>query len=380
MQDLTLEALKAKTTEFRGRLSRGATLDDLLPEAFAVVREVSSRVLRLRHYDVQMIGGMVLHEGNVAEMRTGEGKTLVATLPAYLNALTGDGIHIVTVNDYLAQRDSEWVGKIFKALGLSVAFVRDRENQDLTSSGGLFQSDITYATASTLCFAYIRDNIATAPDQLMMVDAEGKARLNYVIADEVDELLIDNSSTPMVISSGQSPTPTSMLKKIFKVSKMFYASGDFVILSKQLKDISITPDGTRKAEELLHDAGGQPTTWHATNLGGILISALKAQHCYLEDVDYVVLDGQVMLLNTKTGRLMEGMRLEHTLHQLLEAKHGVKIQPSSPPSASLTYQCFFNFYQKIAGMTVRCFSICLTAACLCDCLQFAVAPPRTFFP
>ncbi|MDZ7735354.1 MAG: preprotein translocase subunit SecA [Gammaproteobacteria bacterium] len=352
------DALRAKTEEFRGRYNSGETLDDLLSEAFAVVRETSRRILDMRHFDVQLIGGMVLHQGSIAEMRTGEGKTLVATLPAYLNALTGQGVHIITVNDYLAQRDADWMGKIYEFLGLSVGVIISGMTSEHRREA--YAADITYGTNNEFGFDYLRDNMAKAAEDRV------QRTLNYAIVDEVDSILIDEARTPLIIS-GAVDDKTDLYIKInelvpkLKRQPAYDAQteeeppGDYSIDEKS-KQVYLTEEGHEHIEQLLREAGiieeGQ-SLYDAVNIGIFhhVNAALRAHALFQHDVDYIVRDNQVVIVDEFTGRTMPGRRWSDGLHQAVEAKEGVPIQSENQTLASITYQNYFRLYDKLAGMT-----------------------------
>lgn len=347
---LTDTQLKEKTTYFKERLEKGDTLDDILPEAFAVVREVSVRTLGLRHFDVQLIGGMVLHEGNIAEMRTGEGKTLVSTLPTYLNALTGKGVHIVTVNDYLAKRDSQWMKPIYDFLGLSVGVIfPDMPQEDKRNA---YNCDILYGTNNEFGFDYLRDNMAFNLEDKVMRE------LNYAIVDEVDSILIDEARTPLIIS-GAAEDSSELYIKINKLVKHLTKEnendGDYTIDEKQ-KQAHLTEQGHQHIEELLINEGvlapGE-SLYHSNNIMLMhhVTAALRAHTLFFKDVDYIIQDSQVVIVDEHTGRTMPGRRWSDGLHQAIEAKEGVKIQNENQTLASITFQNFFRLYQKLAGMT-----------------------------
>ncbi len=339
ISSLSDEALKAKTTEFKERLSRGETLDDILPEAFAVVREAGKRVLNMRHFDVQLIGGIVLHQGKIAEMRTGEGKTLVATLPVYLNALTGKGVHVVTVNDYLAKRDAEWMGRLYRFLGLSVGIIIHGLND--VQRHEAYACDITYGTNNEFGFDFLRDNMKF--DLASMAQRE----LNFAIVDEVDSILIDEARTPLIIS-GQAEESTDKYVKINAVIPGLEAEKHYQIEEKS-RSVVLTEEGVAEVERRLHvenlyDPRNIETLHHVNQ-------ALKAHTLYKRDVDYVVKDGEVMIVDEFTGRLMPGRRWSDGLHQAVEAKERVKIENENQTLASITFQNFFRMYAKLAGMT-----------------------------
>ena len=331
--------LVAKTDEFKRRLAKGETLDDILPEAFAVVLEASKRVLGMRHFDVQIIGGITLHRGNIAEMRTGEGKTLVGTLPVYLNALTGKGVHVVTVNDYLATRDSEWMGKLYKFLGLSVGLIV--ANLDYNQRKMAYSCDITYGTNNEFGFDYLRDNMVSEAAHMV------QRPLNYAIVDEVDSILIDEARTPLIIS-GPGERSTDNYYKLAKIVPHLNAEEDYVIDEKQ-KTIAPTDSGIAKVEKML----GVENLYDAENieLNHLLGASLRAHTMMHRDTDYVVKDGEVVIVDEFTGRLMFGRRYSDGLHQAIEAKEGLKVERESQTLASITFQNYFRMYEKLAGMT-----------------------------
>jgi preprotein translocase subunit SecA len=332
-------ALRAKTAEFKQRLEQGDTPDDLLPEAFAVVREASKRTLGMRHFDAQLIGGIVLHSGRIAEMKTGEGKTLVATLPVYLNALTGNGVHVVTVNDYLARRDAGWMGPVYQFLGLSVGVIvhglTDEERQVA------YGSDVTYGTNNEFGFDYLRDN--------MKFDLKDYAQreLNYAIVDEVDSILIDEARTPLIIS-GPAEESTDKYYKINRIIPSLNKTTDYTIEEKT-KTVALTEEGNVKVERLLN--AGNLYDPSNVDLVHHVHQALKAHTLFHLDVDYVVKEDQVMIVDEFTGRLMPGRRWSDGLHQAIEAKEGVKIENENQTLASITFQNYFRLYNKLAGMT-----------------------------
>jgi len=368
LSDLDDAALQAKTGEFRQRLADGATLDELLPEAFAVVREAAHRTLGLRHFDAQLIGGAVLHQGRIAEMRTGEGKTLVATLPAYLNALTGEGVHIVTVNDYLARRDATWMGPVYRYLGLSVGVIQSfagpgEPNSFLLSDTSdellpvsrreAYAADITYGTNNEFGFDYLRDNMA-----LRLEDKSQRGQA-YAIVDEVDSILIDEARTPLIIS-GVARDSSALYQRIDKLVQLLDPHsdenpGDFT-LDEKTRQVELSEAGHEKIEGLLANAGllgPEDSLYQAVNLGLLhhVHNALRARHLFHRDVEYIVRDGEVVLIDEHTGRTMPGRRLSEGLHQAIEAKEGVKIQSESQTLASTTFQNYFRLYDKLAGMT-----------------------------
>ncbi|MEW5898065.1 MAG: preprotein translocase subunit SecA [Bacillota bacterium] len=331
--------LQAKTREFKARLERGETLDELLPEAFAVVREVSRRVLEMRHFDVQLMGGIVLHQGRIAEMKTGEGKTLVATLPVYLNALTGRGVHVVTVNDYLARRDSEWMGRIYKFLGLSVGLIV--HGLDAAERRRAYAADVTYGTNNEFGFDYLRDNMALHPDQLV------QRELHYAIVDEVDSILIDEARTPLIIS-GQAEKATDLYYTFARLVPRLTRDKDYTV-DEKAHTVALTEEGVAKVEKMLKVENLYDD--RHIELTHYLYQALKAHALMRRDRDYVVKDGQVIIVDEFTGRLMFGRRYSEGLHQAIEAKEGVRIERESQTLATITFQNYFRMYEKLAGMT-----------------------------
>src|SRR4051794_6053764 len=352
MEALSDEALAAKTVEFRDRLAQGVKLDDLLPEAFAVVREASRRTLGQRHFDVQMVGGMVLHMGKIAEMRTGEGKTLVATLPVYLNALEGKGVHVVTVNDYLARRDAGWMGKLYSWLGLSVGVVYP--GMQHSDKHQAYASDITYATNNEIGFDYLRDNMALSKDDRF------QRGLNYAIVDEVDSILIDEARTPLIISGPADESPELYIKVNRIVPQLTRqkdeeGEGDYWVDEKG-KQVHLSEAGQEHAEELLRGAGiiGPDDSLYAShNIHVVhhLNAGLRAHGIYQRDVDYIVRDGEVIIVDEFTGRTLAGRRWSDGLHQAVEAKEGVPVQRENQTLASITFQNLFRMYGKLSGMT-----------------------------
>ncbi|KJS14523.1 MAG: preprotein translocase subunit SecA [Peptococcaceae bacterium BRH_c4b] len=331
--------LQAKTIYLKDKLDNGATTSDILPEAFAVVREASKRVLNMRHFDVQLMGGIILHQGRIAEMKTGEGKTLVATLPVYLNALTGRGVHVITVNDYLARRDSQWMGQIYKFLGLSVGLiVHGLEWDDRRSS---YCCDVTYGTNNEFGFDYLRDNMATHPDQLV------QRELHYAIVDEVDSILVDEARTPLIIS-GQADKATDLYYTFAKIIPRLTREEDYNV-DEKAHAVTITEEGVAKVEKML----GVENLYDDVNieLTHHMNQALKAHALMKRDRDYVVKDGQVIIVDEFTGRLMFGRRYSDGLHQSIEAKEGVRIERESQTLATITFQNYFRMYEKLAGMT-----------------------------
>lgn len=356
---LSDEQLKAKTSEFKERLQKGSTLDALLPEAFAVVREASKRVLGMRHFDVQMLGGITLHNGRIAEMRTGEGKTLVATLPVYLNALTGKGVYVVTVNDYLASRDANWMRPLYEFLGLSVGIVVSNLEQEVKAQA--YASDITYGTNNEFGFDYLRDNMA-----FRLEDRVQREKF-YAIVDEVDSILIDEARTPLIIS-GAAEDSSALYKRINvlipklkeatvteEAGEQHIGAGDYT-LDEKSRHVDLTEEGHDKIEKFLHDdklLDLEESLYSAANLKLLhhVQTALRAYVLFKKDVDYIVQDNKVVLIDEHTGRTMQGRRLSEGLHQAIEAKEGVKIQSESQTLASTTFQNYFRLFDKLAGMT-----------------------------
>ena len=357
IEKLTDEELRGKTQEFKNKLEEGKTLDDILPEAFAVVREASKRVLGMRHFDVQLIGGIILHQGRIAEMKTGEGKTLVATLPVYLNALTGKGVHVVTVNEYLAKRDSEWMGKVYRFLGLSVGLVLARMSH--SEKQNAYNADITYGTNNEYGFDYLRDNMVIRKEDMV------QRELNYAIVDEIDSILIDEARTPLIIS-GRANKSSDLYKKANNFVKKLHAK---VIIEEDIKDYdqsednekydyivdlkaksaTLTQKGIKKAEmefglENLNDLSNSDIV-HNIN------QALRAHGIMKKDIDYIVKDGEVLIVDEFTGRIMYGRRYNDGLHQAIEAKENVKIADESKTLATITFQNYFRMYNKLSGMT-----------------------------
>jgi len=360
-EQLSDEALRAKTEEFKQRVSQGESLDSLMPEAFAVVREGSKRVMKMRHFDVQMLGGMSLHDGKISEMGTGEGKTLTATLPVYLNALTGNGVHVVTVNDYLANRDAQWMGKLYNFIGLSVGI--NLPNMPRADKQAAYHADITYGTNNEYGFDYLRDN--------MVYEAGDRVQrgLNYAIVDEVDSILIDEARTPLIIS-GQAEDQTDLYQAIKlivpqlekqegeadpRTGEGIIKAGDFT-LDEKSRQVFLTERGHENAERILFGMSLIPegaSLYDPANITLMhhLYAALRAQHLYLRDQHYVVQAGEVIIVDEYTGRLMTGRRWSEGLHQAVEAKEGVAIQPENQTMASITFQNYFRLYGKLAGMT-----------------------------
>lgn len=339
MKALSDAELRAKTDEFRERLEKGETLDDLLPEAFAVVREASQRVISQRHFDVQLVGGIVLNQGKIAEMKTGEGKTLTATLPSYLNALTGRGVHVVTVNDYLARRDADWMGKIHEFLGLKVGVIL----HGLTPAERreAYGADITYGTNNEFGFDYLRENMAMAPEHLV------QRELNYAIVDEVDSILIDEARTPLIISGPSDESP-DLYYKFAKIVTRLQAEVDYTV-DEKANAVAPTEEGIHKVEKAI--GVGNLYDNEAMDLNHYLNQALRAHALMKRDRDYVVQDGEVLIVDQFTGRIMPGRRYSEGLHQSIEAKEGVKIERESQTLATITYQNYFRMYKKLAGMT-----------------------------
>ena len=339
IQNLSDGELRAKTAEFKEKLSQGAALDDILLESFAVVREVARRTVRMRHFDVQLIGGIVLHQGRISEMKTGEGKTLVATLPAYLNALEGKGVHLVTVNDYLAKRDTEWMGPIYSSLGLTVGTIQhDMNDADRKAA---YRCDITYGTNNEFGFDYLRDNMKFRLSDLVQREH------NYAIVDEVDSILIDEARTPLIIS-GPTDESTSLYYRIDKLVRRFNKDKHFQV-DEKTRTVSILEDGVAESERYLnvrnlYDLAHMELVHHVNQ-------SLKAHYLFKRDVDYMVKDGKVIIVDEFTGRLMPGRRYSDGLHQALEAKENVRVEEENQTLASITFQNYFRMYKKLAGMT-----------------------------
>ncbi|MGF1536786.1 MAG: preprotein translocase subunit SecA [Elainellaceae cyanobacterium] len=345
IQPLSDEALADKTNEFRQRIEKGESLDDLLPEAFAVVREAARRVLGMRHYDVQLVGGMVLHEGQIAEMKTGEGKTLVSTLPAYLNALEGKGVHVVTVNDYLARRDAEWMGQVHRFLGLSVGLIQQGMSPPERRKN--YACDVTYGTNSELGFDYLRDNMATSADDVV------QRAFNYCIIDEVDSVLVDEARTPLIIS-GQVERPSEKYVRAAQVAAALQRkededdeSGHYEV-DEKARNVLLADEGYIEAENILgvSDLFDPKDPW-----AHYVFNAIKAKELFIKDVNYIVRNEEVVIVDEFTGRVMQGRRWSDGLHQAIEAKERVEIQPETQTMATITYQNFFLLYPKLAGMT-----------------------------
>jgi preprotein translocase subunit SecA len=339
MSTLSDNELHQKTSEFKTKLSQGASLNDLLVEAFAVVREAAKRVLNMRHFDVQLIGGMVLHDCRIAEMKTGEGKTLVATLPAYLNALEGKGVHLVTVNDYLAKRDSEWMGQVYKFLGLTVGLIQN--NMPHNERQSAYNADITFGTNNEYGFDYLRDNLAANTEECVQRPPF------YAIIDEVDSILIDEARTPLIIS-GSVEDSTAKYKQLISVAKRLKMPADFTIDEKH-KNVVLTEDGITNIESQLGISNIYSI--ETMDVAHIMVQSLKALHLFKRDVDYVVKNGQVMIVDEFTGRVLEGRRYSDGLHQAIEASENLVIQNESQTLASITYQNYFRLFPKLAGMT-----------------------------
>ena len=355
---LSDEDLKAKTDELRQRHESGDSLDALMPEAFALVREASWRTLGLRHYDVQLVGGMVLHQGKIAEMKTGEGKTLMATLAVYLNTLGGKSAHVVTVNDYLARRDAEWMGPVYTALGLTVGIAVP--GMTPAAKRAAYACDVVYATNNELGFDYLRDNMAFSSDQKVQRDR------NFAIVDEVDSILIDEARTPLIISGPADETPQLYVRinqlvpnlkpaEVINEEEKQFGEGDFTIDEKQ-KQVYLTEDGMANVEDLMVRAGllkEEDSLYDANNLGLVhhLNAGLRAHHLFHKDVDYIVKDGEVVIVDEFTGRTLAGRRWSEGLHQAIEAKEGVPIQKENQTLASITFQNYFRLYEKLSGMT-----------------------------
>ncbi|MFQ3623170.1 MAG: preprotein translocase subunit SecA, partial [Acetobacteraceae bacterium] len=352
MKALSDEALAAQTVRFRERLAAGETLDDLLPEAFATVREAAVRTLGQRHFDVQLIGGMVLHEGKIAEMKTGEGKTLVATLPAYLNALAGKGVHVVTVNDYLARRDAEWMGQIYRFLGLSVGVIVHGLTDDERRAA--YGCDITYGTNNEFGFDYLRDNMKYRFEDMVHRD------FTYAIVDEVDSILIDEARTPLIIS-GPADDSSELYRQVDAVVAELVKDEATYEKEEKFKTVSLTEAGTERVERMLREAGilKEGNLYDSANITLVhhLNQSLRAHTLFRLDVDYVVRrdprDGvdKIVIIDEFTGRMMEGRRYSDGLHQALEAKEHVPVQPENQTLASITFQNYFRLYPKLAGMT-----------------------------
>ncbi|MDO9139592.1 MAG: preprotein translocase subunit SecA, partial [Methylobacter sp.] len=351
-EKLSDDALKAKTQEFRDRLAQGEKLDNLLPEAFATVREASTRVFGMRHFDVQLIGGMILHDGKIAEMKTGEGKTLMATLAAYLNALPGRGVHVVTVNDYLAKRDSEWMGKLYGFLGLTTGvIISQMDSEDRRKAYG---SDITYGTNNEFGFDYLRDNMAFSLEQKVQRD------LSFAIVDEVDSILIDEARTPLIIS-GPTEESTEIYIKVNEIVPFLTKQekedepGDYSV-DEKVRQLYLTEAGHERVERLMVEHGlmvDGTSLYDATNirLMHYLNASLRGHVLFKKDVDYIVANNEVIIVDEFTGRVMPGRRWSEGLHQAIEAKEQVRIQNENQTLASITFQNYFRLYEKLSGMT-----------------------------
>ncbi len=339
-------ALQGKTSEFRDRLAAGESLDRLLPEAFAVCREAAKRVLGMRHFDVQLIGGMVLHDGKIAEMKTGEGKTLVATLPVYLNALSGKGVHVVTVNDYLAKRDAGWMGQLYNFLGLSVGVIVPGLEDDARREA--YAADITYGTNNEFGFDYLRDNMKYALADMVQRD------FNYAIVDEVDSILIDEARTPLIIS-GPSDEPTELYNQVDGIVKQLVEDPETYDKDEKFKTVNLTELGSERVEQMLSEAGllTEGNLYDVFNVSLVhhTNQSLRAHTLFTRDVDYIVKDGQVIIIDEFTGRMMEGRRYSDGLHQALEAKEHVTVERENQTLASITFQNYFRLYPKLSGMT-----------------------------
>ncbi|MBU4510798.1 preprotein translocase subunit SecA, partial [bacterium] len=333
------EKLKNKTPEFKERLDKGETLDDILPEVFAVVREVAKRVTKMRPFDVQLIGGIILHQGKIVEMATGEGKTLVATMPAYLNALSGNSVHIVTVNDYLAKRDRHWMGGIYESLGLKVGLIQHDMRIDERKKA--YQADITYGTNNEFGFDYLRDNMAVRLEDVV------QKGYHFAIVDEVDSILIDEARTPLIIS-GPSDESTKIYQQVNRIATRLQGEVDYKVYEKE-KTVALIEEGVSRIEGLLqiknlYDEKNMNIQHH-------IIQALKAQRLFKRDVDYIVKNGEVIIVDEFTGRLMFGRRYSDGLHQAIEAKEGVVIARENQTLATITFQNYFRLYKKLSGMT-----------------------------
>ncbi|MGI0489681.1 preprotein translocase subunit SecA [Pantanalinema rosaneae CENA516] len=338
IQPLSDQELQGKTAEFRQRLEKGESLDDILPEAFAVVREAARRVLGMRHFDVQILGGMILHDGQIAEMKTGEGKTLVSTLPAYLNAISGKGVHVVTVNDYLARRDAEWMGQVHRFLGLSVGLIQ--QSMTPVERKRNYDCDVTYGTNSELGFDYLRDNMATSMSDVV------QRPFNYCVIDEVDSVLIDEARTPLIIS-GQVERPSEKYTRAAQIANALNKEEHYEVDEKQ-RNVLLTDEGFIRAEQMLEvtDLFDPKDPW-----AHYVFNAIKAKELFILDVNYIVRNNEIVIVDEFTGRVMPGRRWSDGLHQAIEAKEGTEIQPETQTLATITYQNFFLLYPKLAGMT-----------------------------
>jgi preprotein translocase subunit SecA len=339
-------ALQARTAEFRSRIAGGTDLDEVLPEAFALVREAAKRALGMRHFDVQLIGGMVLHEGKIAEMKTGEGKTLVATLPVYLNALSGKGVHVVTVNDYLASRDAEWMGRLYRFLGLSTGVIVHGLNDDERRTA--YAADVTYGTNNEFGFDYLRDNMKYRLEEMVQRD------FNYAIVDEVDSILVDEARTPLIIS-GPTDDTSDLYRTTDAVVKALVADKGAYEKDEKQRTVSLTEEGSVRIEEMLREAGilteGALYDFHNVTLVHHVNQSLRAHTLFARDVDYIERDDKIVIIDEFTGRMMEGRRYSDGLHQALEAKEHVTVQPENQTLASITFQNYFRLYPKLSGMT-----------------------------
>ncbi len=346
MEALSDEALRAKTGEFRERLAGGATLDELLPEAFAVVREAAKRTLGQRHFDVQLVGGMVLHDGKIAEMKTGEGKTLVATLPVYLNALAGKGVHIVTVNDYLARRDAEWMGQIYHFLGMTVGVIVHGLDDDQRRAQ--YAADITYGTNNEFGFDYLRDNMKYRLEDMVQRD------FYFGIVDEVDSILIDEARTPLIIS-GPAEDSSDLYRQVDAVVKELVKDASTYDKDEKFRTVALTEPGSERVEDMLRDAGiiTEGNLYDIFNVSVVhhVQQSLRAHTLFTRDVDYIVRQDKVVIIDEFTGRMMEGRRYSDGLHQALEAKEHVEVQAENQTLASITFQNYFRLYPKLGGMT-----------------------------
>ena len=344
-EKLTDEDLKNKTKEFRDKVKNGAILDDLLNDAFAVVREASKRTLGQRHFDAQIIGGMVLNEGKIAEMKTGEGKTLASTLPVYLNALSGEGVHVVTVNDYLAKRDAEWMGQIYNFLGLKAGVIISNQNDEEKKQA--YEADVTYGTNNEFGFDYLRDNMKHSFEQMF------QKKRHFAIVDEVDSILIDEARTPLVIS-GVVEDKSNLYNMINGIVPKILEND--IEIDEKTKSVNLTEEGNDRLDKTLFaeglmDKNSSVYDIENVNLVHHINQALKAHKLFHKDTDYLIKDNQVVIIDEFTGRMMEGRRFSDGLHQALEAKEGVQIQPENQTLASITFQNYFRLYEKLSGMT-----------------------------
>ena len=346
IQQLSDEELRAKTGEFRQALEKATSkdeekeiLEEILPEAFAVVREAGKRVLGMRHFDVQLLGGIILHQGQIAEMKTGEGKTLVSTLPAYLNGLAGKGVHVITVNDYLARRDAEWMGQVHRFLGLTVGLIQQGMNPEERKRN--YACDVTYATNSEVGFDYLRDNMATSMDEVV------QRPFNFCTIDEVDSVLVDEARTPLIIS-GQVERPSEKYIKAAEIAAALDKEKEHYEVDEKARNVLLSDEGFAQAEQLLgvQDLYNPEDPW-----AHFVFNALKAKELFIKDVNYIVRDEEVVIVDEFTGRVMPGRRWSDGLHQAIEAKERVDIQPETQTLATITYQNFFLLYPKLSGMT-----------------------------